>query len=498
MRAPHPRIGSASVALLLCCIFFLPAAQAPAQEAAERLLLEAARSEEEGDLDAALTDYEMVARQFPGTEVAARALIKLVEGKREKKDNAGAALFCNRLIDDFPGSNYSAAGLFYLAEIQMDKARRPTETEAARETYRRIWVLFDPVTHPDLIYRAAARVRNAELDLRAGDSAEAELSYLATLEGEPLSEWTGRARLGLAGIYLERGEWVLAAETLQQAINEAEALDYDELADEARIRLTLVHRLNLRPAAGSPRWVTGSSVKGLALKKPAGVAATHDARVVVTEEYPGRAVLLQDGTPLVTRTYPEAYRPFWTRDGKAWVPTGTVIWEVEGGDRRTFLGPSRKPIRIIHAGADSIYQWFTYEPKPLRVLRHRVDSRIDEQVSAGEPVDIAADSQGRLHVLDERSRGVLRFDPAGTRSVAVAGGKLSKPIALDVDPMGNIYVLDSTGRVSIFDARGASIETLGPSFPGGVSLSQPVDLAVDGTGRIYLLNGKPGALYVLE
>ena len=61
-------------------------------------------------------------------------------------------------------------------------------------------VLFDAVNYPDLVYRAAARVRNAELDLRSGDVAGAELSYLATLEGEPMSELTMRSRVGLAEV----------------------------------------------------------------------------------------------------------------------------------------------------------------------------------------------------------------------------------------------------------------------------------------------------------
>ena len=139
----------------------------------------------------------------------------------------GAMQACDVLIDDFPNTSYAAAGHFYTGEMQLDRARKRDETATARETFRRIWLLFDPVTYPDLIYRAGARVRNAELDIRAGDLAGAELSYLYTLEGEPMSEWTMRARLGLAGIYLERGEWVLAAETFQQAINEAVSLGYE-------------------------------------------------------------------------------------------------------------------------------------------------------------------------------------------------------------------------------------------------------------------------------
>ena len=484
-----------ALAVVLLLLTFPAASQG--QQAAQRLLLQAERSEQEGDLASALTDYELVARQFPGTEVAGRALMRLVAGKRARGDLTGATQACNRLIDDFPGTSYAAAGLFFMGEMQLDRARKRNETAAARETFRRIWVLFDPVTHPDLIYRAAARVRDAELDIRAGDIDGAELSYLATLEGEPVSEWTMRARLGLASIYLERGDWVLAAETLQQAINEATSLGFEGVADEARVNLTLAHRLMLRPAAGAKRWQAGRRVGGVTPgKKPVGVAATGDGRIVVVDEYPGRAVLLEGDRLVKSRTYEEAWRPFFTRDGKAWVPTGTVIWEVEDGTRRSYLGPSRAPIRRINGGAEGIYQWFTVEKKPNRVLTHREESRIDRTMPAGDPIDITSDGQGRLYVLN--ASGVVRFNPAGDASTHLISGGLAKPIALDVDPMGNVYVLDRGGRLDIFDHRGKKLESMGPSFPDGVSLSAAVDVAVDGTGRIYLLDGKPSALYVLE
>jgi outer membrane protein assembly factor BamD (BamD/ComL family) len=474
------------------------AAPVAGQEAAERLLLEAARSEQERDIPSAMTDYEMVARQFPGTEVAGRALLRLVDLKRSRGDVTGATEACDRLIDDFPGTSYAAAGLFYTGEMQLDRARKRDETTEARETFRRIWLLFGPVEFPDLIYRAGARVRNAELDIRAGDLASAELSYLSTLEGEPMSEWTMRARLGLARIYLERGDWALAAETFQQAINEAVSLGHADVAAEARLNLTLAHRLMLRPAAGEQRWQTGRAVRAAGVgRKPAGVAATGDGRVLVVDEYPGRAVLLDGETVVATRAYEEAYRPFFARDGRALVPSGTTVWDVEsGGQAGNFMGPSKAPVRRLNGGAEGIFQWFTFEQKPNRVLTYRTEARMSRTMSEEAPIDIATDGQGRLHVLGPS--GVARFNPAGEASTKLISGGFSKPIALDVDPMGNVYVLDLGGQVDMFDARGQKLDTVGPAFPGGITLGQPVDLAVDGTGRIFLLDARPGALYVLE
>ncbi len=84
-----------------------------------------------------------------------------------------------------------------------------------------------------------------------------------------------------------------------------------------------------------------------------------------------------------------------------------------------------------------------------------------------------------------------------SRTRLISGG-LTKPLALDVDPMGNVYVLEESGRLQVFDTGGRKLDALGPGLPGGVTLSDPVDVAVDDTGRVYILDAKPAALYVLE
>ena len=251
----------------------------------------------------------------------------------------------------------------------------------------------------------------------------------------------------------------------------------------------------LRPAVGDKRWQSAKTMSGLSLDKPAGIAATGDGRLVVAEEL-GRVRLIENNNVSLQRSYDFAYRPFWSRDGKAWVPTGTVIWEVVDRDRMTYLGPSRAPVRAIESGAEGVFQWFTIERKPQRILAHRADSRIDRPVPSTDPLDIAADGQGRLYVLE--GQRVKRFNTAGDSSLSLVQGGLSKPIALDVDPMGNVYVLDRTGKVDVFDSSGQKLESFGPTLPGGGTLGTAKDIAVDDTGRLYLLSDKPGTVHVLE
>jgi DNA-binding beta-propeller fold protein YncE len=63
------------------------------------------------------------------------------------------------------------------------------------------------------------------------------------------------------------------------------------------------------------------------------------------------------------------------------------------------------------------------------------------------PVDVAIDPSGYLYLLDEDDAQVAVFDPSYqfvlllTRQ-SLGGGALTKPITLDVDRAGDLYVYD--------------------------------------------------------
>ncbi len=66
-------------------------------------------------------------------------------------------------------------------------------------------------------------------------------------------------------------------------------------------------------------------------------------------------------------------------------------------------------------------------------------------------------------------------------------GAWKRPVALDVDPLGNIYVLDRGHRtLEMFSPAGKRQARIGPQLGGGVELRKPADLAVDGSGRIFI------------
>ncbi|MDQ1315555.1 MAG: hypothetical protein QG662_1664 [Pseudomonadota bacterium] len=97
---------------------------------------------------------------------------------------------------------------------------------------------------------------------------------------------------------------------------------------------------------------------------------------------------------------------------------------------------------------------------------------------------------GRVFVGDTAARNVAVFDIPGGRFFRIGDGDLGalvKPLGLDVDAAGNLYVVDAwTKRVQVYDRDGKHLRTLaGPDW-----FDKPIGIAVDAEGnRIYVVDG---------
>lgn len=106
----------------------------------------------------------------------------------------------------------------------------------------------------------------------------------------------------------------------------------------------------------------------------------------------------------------------------------------------------------------------------------------------GKPFGIAV-HEGRVYVGDTQKRAVLVFDfPQGKYYEIGANrpGELAKPLGMDHDANGNLYVVDGSARVvQVYDPDGKHLRVLGkPEL-----FSRPSGLAVEPSGkRIFVVD----------
>ena len=98
--------------------------------------------------------------------------------------------------------------------------------------------------------------------------------------------------------------------------------------------------------------------------------------------------------------------------------------------------------------------------------------------------------KGRIHVTDTLAQKVLVFDVPNSRSFSIGGGDgrgaLTKPIGIDIDDNGMIYVADVSGkRVVMYDEKGKFIRDFGAK----ATLVRPSGVAVNAEGtRVFAVD----------
>ena len=505
MIALH-RLPAAGLVALACAL--VPAA-AQDRETVDRLLSEAAQLERDGDREAALATYELLSDQFPEAPAAAEALLRQILGNRELGRDDDAETAARALIESHPRSMQAAGAYTLLGQLEAERAQGPEDLDEARKALENAVLLFPRAGYAEQPWRAEAAVRGALVALRQGRDAEAARALADVIDLERRSRWTLAARLELAGLLLDQGDWLEAGDLLQAIVDGAGDNEEERaLAGLAASRLGLVHRLGLRPETGEDRWQTARLVSG-APEKPTAVAARPDGHVAVTPGKGSTAVLDADGRVVKRWPHGEARRNSWAGTDLvvATEEVAATFAEAPGRDNRSlrFAAPpsEKKPTirRLVAVEPAPFGGWLVLAAKPVRVMLYESGRRLHEALLAGkshEPVDLARDRRGRLLVLDQKARTVTRFTAGDNRGEKVVSGSWDRAEALAVDPAGNLYVLDQgKRRIEIYGRDGSRVTAVGPTLPGGLELERPSDLTVDGAGRIWVADTRLG-LIVLE
>jgi hypothetical protein len=206
------------------------------------------------------------------------------------------------------------------------------------------------------------------------------------------------------------------------------------------------------------------------------------------------------------------------------VRSGTWIWDEKGitppdGVRLEPRTPARegapaealKRIGAVAPGAMGMLN--VLDTSAHRVLRYGPGLvPRDELAFPGRPTAIVCDADGTCYVLLETLKEVRVLQPGenghsapsgqepresvrGLRKPSLElkgeGWEIRSPVAIAVDALGRVYVLDDEARsVTVLDADGHRVATIAPAKGSAGELRAPVAVAVDGEGRVYVADRK--------
>ena len=330
---------------------------------------------------------------------------------------------------------------------------------------------------------------------------------LRVLEREPASDRTALAHFALGDLFLDRGDWESAARHLQLAREGALRGSQDDVAERALERMAVIGRLILRPLAGKSRWRESRPYlpEHVGIDKPRGIAAGPGGELVVTQA--NRAALLDaSGAPTVARDLRGIVRAAHAANGAGAVIGADGVSAIDAQSVIRFERPGGGDLdRILAAYQGPSGNWEVISRRAAEISRHAADGRVLETFRTtmlNEPIDLAVSRDGSIHVLDAGSRqappSVLRFDADGNFREAFRAD-WRRPVALDIDFLGNHYVLDAGNlQVLVYDPVGNPLATIGPVLPGGQELRAPEDVAVDRAVRIFIADSRLGTVLVLE
>ena len=487
-----------------------------------------------GKRDEAARLLRRVFTDFPDSPQAPPALLKLVQliyppsswsqiGNATPQTVQQASELLSRLTQKYRGSAEAPRALVLLGYLGLEPAQARVDIDEACGRFTTAVQIYPDSDAADDAYFASGMCEA----MRARPARAAE-GFGRLLEEHPDSPLASEAlyRYGVALSSLDdTDEAMLALQSVRSRYPDS------PFAARALERLTLLHRLRMLPAlakggAAAPAGVPPGGVDWMLLYRPDyeyGAGSGGDKAVIrgisdLSIDPQGLVVVASPRTPGVFRlnergkVQEEISHPgpenVAAAEGLAVYITGReqIAVNARNWSGTDLKGPAgRPPADYGPIAVDAGGRVHLLDRRENAVLIYDRTRRLTGAVRSpngkeGRLVDIASGNDGGVYVLDGKAKLVMALHQGretGRTDLTPTG--VQDPVALTVDGLGDLYVLDgATGDVVVCDPAGRRITVVRLPKDFKARVGEVATLAVDAMGRLYLGGRKSGVVGRLQ
>ena len=497
-----------SVGCVLACIFFFAttlSAQTPQSSLARQQLASGIQFYEQQRYKQALNDFQIIISSMADTEYADDALLHIGRYYLEiEEDFETAKVKFETVLRSYPTANAAPGAYYYLGEVILRSDRGGSGVDDALANFQRVFLYEQNPWIPAALHSIGVALE------RQGKFQAAVDSYSQVVVEHPGSEWTARAHLAMGRSSVRLGDPMEAMKELQQLRN-----SYPDSveAEEALDWLTLLYRFYGGPSLGQPvRYRHDATFSGKVRDNFKNVRSIRISSNGIHVLERGRKRVLtfdREGKLAETIRAADPYDMFVDSGG------GLIITNSKGlmirGKSAVFALPDREKgpqqlQKIRVAVRDQLGEVYLYDEKARKILRFDSSGELRGPFPDHTPREVLrmeVDRNGNILVLEKKGRNVVVFSPVGRVIARLQktgnSWNFKTPIDIALDPAGYLYLLDEDkAQVAVFDNSYSFVTLLKTQSLGGGMLRKPITLDVDASGGLYVYDDKEKAIVRLH
>jgi TolA-binding protein len=483
---------AAAILVVLLGTAMILQAQSQSSETARKHLESGIQFFEQAMYKQGLNDFEIVV-SMADPEYADDALLRIGEYYLEVEgDFATARDYFDQVLQGYPTKDAAPGAYYYIGLVTLRSGFGAAAIDDALANFQRVVKLYPQSEWVP----AALHSTGTALERRAAWT-EALDSYFRVVSEYPDSRWAAGSQLAMGRCTVRLGkpfEGMLGIQKVRSrypgSVEAVAALDW----------LTLMFRFYGYPQLGRPvAYRVDSSFRTAMADKFKDVEAVRvSTRGVHLLERGKKRVLTFERTGKLAGTKAAADPRGLFIDAEGMI----VVANEKGllmGERPFVLavpeekGP--KPLdKIRVAVRDRLGDVYVYDDKQKKVLRFDSEGTLKGSFPDATPrkvLRLELDKLGNVILLDEDDRSVSVYTPAGRRVARMERKgrqwNMERPTDIAVDPAGYFYILDERQpQVVVYDPSYNFVAVLTAQNLGGGVLKKPISLDVDGSGDIYV------------